>query len=207
MRSALIVAAGVAPTAELIRSTQCDFVFAVDGGVGPLRAAEVPPTHLIGDMDSAAADDRAWAESHGAVVLDFPPAKDQTDLELALVAAEEAGAEQLIVLGVAGGREDHSLGNWATLCSPRVASVEVRSADSIAHVVRTALTMAGEAGDMISIIPWGGTAEVSTTGLRWPLTRAVLSPFEALGISNEFVGESAGVAVHEGVAIVVRPTG
>ncbi len=205
MRSALIVAAGAAPSVALIQSAVCDLVVAVDGGVGPLRSAGVPPTHLVGDMDSASPEDRAWAEEHGATVIGFPMAKDQTDLELALVAAEHAGAERLLVLGVAGGREDHSLGNWATLCSPRSATVEVRSADSTAHVVRTSLALDGQPGDMVSIVPWGGTAEVSTTGLRWPLTRAVLSPFEALGISNEFLETTAGVAVHDGVAIVVRP--
>ena len=61
-----------------------DFLVAVDGGLRHLKRLGLKPDLLIGDLDSVDADELAEIEEVGVEVLRFPPAKDQTDLELAL---------------------------------------------------------------------------------------------------------------------------
>jgi thiamine pyrophosphokinase len=162
---------------------------------------------VVGDMDSSDDADRAWAQDAGARLVRHPVDKDQTDLELALQAAVDAGVEHLVVFGVDGGRDDHVLGNWAAVCGVVDATVEVRAPAATSHVVRESIRFEDtQPGDLVSVIPWGGVAlGVTTSGLKWPLDGADLSPFAALGVSNECLGGPASVSLDDGVAIVVRP--
>ena len=88
------------------------------------------------------------------------------------------------------------------------ASIEVRDAGGTTYVVHSQLTVSGSIGDTISVIAWGGPARgVRTSGLRWELDDAVLSPTSSLGVSNELIAATASISVAEGILFVVVPTG
>jgi thiamine pyrophosphokinase len=58
----------------------------------------------------------------------------------------------------------------------------------------------------VSLIPVHGRADgISTTGLRYPLHAEPLLAGSSRGISNEFLGGSACVAVERGALLVVIP--
>ncbi|MCU1346744.1 MAG: thiamine diphosphokinase, partial [Acidimicrobiia bacterium] len=69
------------------------------------------------------------------------------------------------------------------------------------------LTVAGQPGDLVSLIPLHGRAEgITLHGFRYPLHDAVLEPGSTLGVSNELTGSAGRVALLVGTLVVIQPT-
>jgi len=115
---------------------------------------------VVGDFDSVDPAALSAAERAGATIERHPPAKDATDLELALVAAQAAGVERVVVVGGAGGRLDHFLANALLLASDDFAAlhIEARLGGARVHVVRDQIELAGSPGDLVTLLPVGGPA-------------------------------------------------
>jgi len=208
--TAIVIASGSPPlTSQLPSMSGDELIVAVDGGLSATRALGFVPTVVLGDLDSAQREDLDWADSIGVDIVRFPTDKDSTDLALALRWADERAVDHIVVLGAGGRRIDHQFGNWAVVADPDLnASVEVRDAGGTTYVVHSELTISGSVGDTISVIAWGGPARgVRTSGLRWELDDAELSPTSSLGVSNELIAATASIAVAEGILFVIVPTG
>lgn len=211
MVAAVLVGGDVPERPVLEGIAEVDLVIAVDSGVRIARTYGLPVHVLLGDLDSISEGGRAWAEAEGASIIEFPTDKDATDLELAIEHAVAEGADQIIALGVEGGRLDHELGNWAVLCRPRAAQMEIRTSSGIATPIhgehRSSIELTGQPGEVVSLLPTLGDASgVTTTGLRWPLDDARVPAGSAWGVSNEFVEDVASVSIHTGTLLVIRPS-
>ncbi len=183
-------------------------VVAADSGVEHALALGRGVDLVVGDFDSAdpAAVDAAVAG--GAEVRRYPPAKDQSDLEIALLAAHESGATRVIVVGGGGGRLDHFLANALLLASPSLADVDVEALldDGRITVVRRAARLAGAPGDLCSLLAVGGPARgVRTAGLLYPLGGEDLLPGSTRGLSNELTEPVATVSLDHGAVLAVQP--
>ncbi|MXW41563.1 MAG: thiamine diphosphokinase [Acidimicrobiia bacterium] len=218
----LVVAAGNAPTpAEVARLPVTAAVVAVDAGLDHCLAVGLKVTAVVGDMDSVSPASIAAVERAGISIERYPAHKDQTDLELALETAlhlldtpsldkllgSEVPANQIIVLGMGGGRLDHLFGNLLVLASPRWSAVGVEAwlGDARAVVVRGRRILDLTAGQSLSLFAVGGPARVSTRGLAWELRDEVLEPFASRGISNQSITDGPQVVVCEGVVLAVMP--
>ena len=193
------------PARRLIRPD--DFLLAADGGTHHVLALGLFPSVVIGDLDSLAADDRRRLEASGVEIRQYPRDKDETDLELALRFALEAGYRSILILAALGGRLDQSLGNLALLTDPLLAEIDVRLDDGVeeAFFVREQTDVQGRPGDTLSLIPWGSPAEgVTTGGLRWPLRGETLCSDKTRGISNEMLGETAIVSLESGLLLCIH---
>ena len=207
---ALVIAGGDAPAPIDATLAAAPLVVAADSGVGHALALGLAVDLVIGDLDSAVPDDVARAADAGARVDRFPSDKDATDLELALDAARSLGATEVTVLGVGGGRLDHLLANLLLLTHDTYADLTVDAVDGDTRiaVVRRHRTLHGTIGGTVTLLPIGGPAHgVTTTGLRWTLTDAELTPATTLGVSNEIVESPATVRIREGVLLAIQPSG
>ncbi len=203
----VVVAGGAAPTGEEIARLPPDpVVVAADAGLDHAQAAGLTTAAAIGDMDSVSPEALAAAEQAGTRIERHPADKDQTDLELALELAARL-ADRVIVIGAAGGRLDHLIGNLAVLASPQWSGVDIEAwlGDARAFVVRGDRELDVEFGATVSLFALGGPARVSTAGLAWPLHDEVLEPFASRGVSNRAVASSPQLSVREGVVLAVTP--
>jgi len=203
---ALVVASVDEPAAEL---PPADLIVAADGGADVVLAAGRIVDILVGDMDSITSAALATVTDQGGRVVEHPPDKDQTDLELALEIAVEAAAH-VHVIAAAGGRLDHATANLAVLASPRWAraTVEATIGPNRVWVVRDRVTIAGSAGEIVSLLPMGGpVAGVRTAGLRYELEGESLDPLAARGVSNVMTGTTAEISIESGSLLVVKPPG
>ncbi len=191
-------------------------VIAANGGSRHLYRLERSPDALIGDMDSLPDEVRDWLQAEGIEPQTYPRAKDETDLELALLyAAGRYPDEPLIVFGAFGGRFDQTLANVLLLGHPRLAGhaialhtrheriwlLDGRGLEG--ETRRTAVH--GEIGDTLSLIPLGGDVHViRTAGLRWPLRDELLRFGPARGVSNELTAEEATVEVGSGTLLCIH---
>src|SRR5689334_1140183 len=103
-----------------------DLLVAADGGALPLLRLGITPQLVIGDLDSLDADSQAALAAQGAELRPYPRAKDETDLELALLEVAARGPSSIDILGGLGGRWDHTLANVALLALPELRGCRAR---------------------------------------------------------------------------------
>jgi len=207
--TAIVFAGGDPPSHDALSGLPApDLVVAADSGLDHARALGITVDAVIGDLDSVDPAVLKSAIAAGAVVERHPAAKNATDLELALFAARDRGAHEIVVIGGYGGRLDHFLGNVLLLASPELSDVRVRALTGNAEVtvVRDHATLSGTPGALCSLLPVGGAAEgVRTDGLRFPLRGETLFPGTTRGVSNEFDATTATVTLEHGVLLAVLP--
>ncbi len=208
----VVVAGGPAPDPSAALAVPLGArVIAADGGLEHAVALGLDVAVAVGDFDSVSPDALATAEAVGVRVERHPAEKDATDLELALDAAVALGARRVVVLAGDGGeRLDHLVAALLLLASPRYESVELDAmiGTTSVHVVRDHRALAGEPGDLVTLLAVNGPAHgVTTTGLAYPLCAETLEPGSSRGVSNVLAGGQATVSVEHGVLLVLGPGG
>jgi thiamine pyrophosphokinase len=179
------------------------FIIAADGGYSHLKAAGIKPNLLLGDFDSL--KDRPDIEE----VLVYPTVKDDTDMGIAAKLGLEKGYRTFYIYGATGGaRPEHTLANLQTLCmlSSNGAKALIVTPESTVYtaVTNEEISFKETASGFFSVFCMGNEAyEVSVEGAKYALNDAVLSPFEPLGVSNEFIGSPTRIKVGKGTLIII----
>lgn len=219
---ALILADGERPTrAELDAAwpgwaDDVDLVVAADGGARLADELGLPIDRWVGDGDSLGADGLAAVRARSVAVDLAPTDKDESDAELGLLAAADAGATSITLLaGLGGPRPDHAQANIALLGHPAAAGRGLELLDPRARIRLLArdpdggpgtarLDLPGRLGDIVSLIPLTTTTGVTTTGLRYPLRAETLTVGLARGISNVRDEAVATVTILNGRLLVIE---
>lgn len=179
---------------------QGDFIVAADGGYARLDAHGITPDLIAGDFDSL-----GYVPVHPNIVSG-PMEKDYTDLMLAVEQGLEHGCKSFVIDGGTGGRLDHTLANIQVLiylAKKGARGVLLGKDINVTAITNGSLTFKQGASGMISIFCAGDRAEgVTLTGLKYPLDDATLTYDFPLGVSNEFSGKPATVAVRDGTLAV-----
>jgi thiamine pyrophosphokinase len=190
---------------------QARLVVAADGGATKALAAGLAPDLVVGDADSLGPAGLAARPRVGE--SNVPTAKDESDLELAVLAAVARAATRLTILGALGGpRFDHALANAWLLAHPALdrrgavlldATTRIRLLDATA--APAAARLDGAPGDLVSLFPFGADAlGVTTAGLAYPLRDEPLRIGPARGLSNVRSGSQARVALRTGRLLIVE---
>lgn len=168
------------------------------------------PDVAVGDFDSAVPGAPDRLRDAGVEVVEYPAAKDLTDLDLALAEARARGVARVTFTAASSLRLDHTLAALGVLASaadlggalaePTVAAWAIDAA------CRPSIELGGPAGAIVSTFALSGEAQgVTLTGLRFRLYAATLAPLSGLGISNELVAERAVIGVTHGRLLVLSP--
>lgn len=207
MTKTVLVFAGGDPAEVAGEIPEAEFVIAADSGLDQARRLGVDVDLVVGDLDSVSELALQAARDAGVAIEEHPESKDATDLELAMAAAVRVHADEMIVLGGAGGRIDHLLANAMLLASPAWADVDLQWLVDGARIVaiRKRAVFHGRSGDILTLLAVGEPAEgVTTSGLRYPLENDVLLASSTRGVSNVFVAESAIVELRAGVLLAIH---
>jgi thiamine pyrophosphokinase len=189
-----------------------DFLIAADGGFQHLISLGLIPDLVIGDLDSMPDSVVRQLQDDGVELLRFPPEKNETDLELALLEAAARDYHNLLIVAGLGGRLDQTLGNFALIRSPGLARCQVKMDDGVEEVWNLKgskklgeLQIFGKKGEVVSLLAIGSRANgINTEGLKFPLAGDVLFSYQTRGISNEMLGPVARVTLSEGELIVIH---
>ena len=186
------------------------FVVAADGGARHAEGLGLRIDRWVGDGDSLPASDLEALRAAGVPITLVAAEKDETDIELALRTAIDAGADDVVILGAFGGaRLDHALANATLLAHPALAGRSAGLLDGGSRVRLIAgpgrLELEGRPGDLVSLVPFGANATgVTTDGLRYPLGNETLTLGAGRGVSNIRVGDRATVRLEGGAILVVE---
>jgi thiamine pyrophosphokinase len=140
-------------------------------------------------------------------IKQYPAAKDQTDMELALDLALDNGAAIMRILGGLGGRIDHTLSNIGLLLIALNHGVEAHLLDEKHDlaVANKKICLPKRDGWAVSLVPLTETVHgVTTSGLKYPLNSENLFFDKTRGIHNEFLAaENAIIEVTDGNLLIV----
>jgi thiamine pyrophosphokinase len=205
----VVFAGGDAPTPASVADLPDDaHVIAADSGADHALDLAWPVHEAVGDFDSINPMTLFDLRAAFARIEAHPPAKDQTDLELALDRAIERTPARVVIIGGHGGRFDHWLGNTLLMTAEKYRNtrLQARFGDTKVDVVWDRLVVDGEPGQLVSLFAVRGPVTgISTTGLGYPLQGETLLPASSRGVSNELVDATAEIVVAEGPLVVVRP--
>jgi len=191
-------------------------VIGADGGARHAGPLGLTIDRWVGDGDSLGDAGVAELEAAGVPIDRARPDKDESDTELAVLAALAMGATTLTVLGALGGpRVDHALANVGLLAMPDLQHLTVRllAADARVRLLRApgadgapaALDLGGGVGDLVSLLPIGADAEgVTTDGLAYALRDEPLLEGRTRGLSNVRERPDATIVLRRGQLLVVE---
>ncbi|NBU64024.1 MAG: thiamine diphosphokinase [Chloroflexia bacterium] len=188
-------------------AANADYIIAADGGAKSLISVGIVPHLLIGDLDSLSADHVESLISQGVEVQRYAREKDETDLELALIAAVARNASQIDMFCVLGGRWDHTVATIAMLSLPMLIGRTVRifADGQTLAIVRDQIILDGPVTRTVSLLPLTPTVDgISTIGLAYPLSDATLYFERSRGVSNVITQMPATIQVKAGILLVVQ---
>ena len=207
---ALIFIGGDAPHSLILDVLPRDaFVIAADSGWEHAVNAGFTPHVLIGDMDSISPAHLQQARDMNVDIIEHHADKDFTDAELALALAADHHHHTIHLVSGGGDRFDHLLALIHSL-APYTGDTSVTAyiGASRIHIIQPGhgLHFGATPGQTISLIPLGGAAKgVTTTGLKWNLTRDTLKLFASRGVSNLVCDSHVSIAVRKGHLAVIIP--
>lgn len=185
----------------------CEIVVAADGAANSLKDLEIIPDIIIGDMDSI--DDQVYSyyENKNVAMLKYPVKKDKTDTELAIDELEIRGYRDALMMGFAGGRIDHMLGNLG-MCSYADAvgiDLTLRDENTAIFLAQKGKTIIKAAkNSIISFISYAGSVYIKKlTGFEYPLEDYILMPGSTRCISNAAVQDDPVLEIESGCALVI----
>jgi len=192
-------------TPRCLTPRQGDLVIAADGGLCALQEAHIRPDLIIGDLDSLG--DHPLPE--GIPVEKHPVEKDDTDTGIALAQGWDMGYRSFALYGCGGGRIDHLLANFQTMCRYSQLGAEIRlvdaAYDAYALTNGTLLLPDRPKGTLVSVFCHSERAHgVTLEGLYYPLKNASLSHNVPLGVSNQRTGKPASITVRSGTLLVIQ---
>ena len=184
---------------------QDDFFIFCDSGLRHLQPLGVQPHLIVGDFDS-------HENPHlPCETLVLPREKDDTDTFFAVKEAVRRGFETFLLLGVVGGRLDHTLGNLSILLHLDALGKRGQILDdySLMEIVSRQPAEIEDRYAFFSLLNISGTARgITVTNAKYPLEKGEITCEYAYGVSNEVLpGRAARVTVEEGRLLLVRVRG
>lgn len=194
-KSTLILADGSFPVHKIPLGYLEDkqFIVCCDGSVGNLVAAGFQPDAIVGDMDSISPElkdrfsDRIFIDEN----------QETNDLTKAVEWCRAMNYKDIVILGGTGKREDHTIANISLLTEYAVYMNVIMVTDSgIFRPLLSSSAVSAFPGQQISVFSIDPATEVTSLGLKYPLTRTKIKNWwcatlnEALGdnFSLEFEG-------------------
>ena len=211
----MIVGGGPESEPALFSSLLQDAVIiAADGGWRLCHRLGVKAAVLVGDMDTLTPDEVATAQSQGTEGRCFPSDKDQSDLELAILAAYRMGARRMTLLGALGGQWDHCLANLLaplSLCqSLGVWGRLVTGSAEIYLLHPGSYRLCDKAGCRISVSSLSQQVKgLTLRNFAYSLQNSSLTRQQTLGLANTLTAPEATISLDSGELLltIVRTSG
>lgn len=179
-----------------------DFYICCDSGLKHREGLGIAPDLIVGDFDSHA-DPHLSTET---IVL--PCEKDDTDTVFAAKEALSRGFRSFLLIGVTGGRLDHTLGNVSILLMLHARGIPAVALDDYSEmqIISDKPVSVEDRYAFFSLLNISGLARgVTIQNAKYPLLNAEITCEYQYGISNEVLpGQVAEVSVQEGKLLLVK---
>ncbi len=179
-----------------------DFYICCDSGLKHREGLGIVPDLIVGDFDS-------HENPHLDVeTITLPREKDDTDTVFAVKEALSRGFQDFLLVGVIGGRLDHTLGNISILLMLDSLGVTAVTLDDFSEleIVSERPAFIQDCYAYFSLLNITGTARgIVIKNAKYPLEGAEITCEYQYGISNEVIlGMIAEVSVETGRLLLIK---
>lgn len=206
----MIVSGGNPPSKELVMKyiNKVNFVIAADKGGEYLLKFHIIPDLLIGDFDSMSKEVLDKLEEKVKEVKKFPPEKDYTDTEIAIMEAVKRGGEKIYLLGGTGTRIDHTLGNIGLLLSYKKKGIDLLLLDNNnkVYLAKNKMQIKGKQGENISFHALSDNVKnFRILGAKYNILQGRdISLLDPVAICNEFLDTPINIEYDEGEILILH---
>jgi thiamine pyrophosphokinase len=173
-------------------------VICCDGSTESLLLYGMVPDAIVGDLDSL--NNELIKRFSDRVFLDEN--QDTNDLTKAVTWCSEMGYKDIVIVGATGKREDHTLGNVSLLAEYiKEVNVIMVTDTGIFRPFLKSCEILSFPGQQVSIFSIDPSTEVTSDGLRYPLTRTKITNWWFATL-NEALGDSFYLEFNVGRLIV-----
>lgn len=184
-----------------ILSEQDYFIFC-DSGLRHREKLGVEPNLIVGDFDSHEKPN----DNIETIVL--PVAKDDTDTVFAAKEGMKRGFEEFLLIGVIGGRIDHTISNISILLMLDAANKKAKIIDDYSEleILSHGKAYVDDSYQFFSILNIAGQAKgINIRNAKFELNNAEINCEYQYGVSNEVIpGKTAEIEVGEGRLLLVK---
>lgn len=185
-----------------------DYIICADRGYAYCSLMNVVPNLVLGDFDSYSGRISPKCE-----IMRYPIEKDDTDTMLAVKEAIRRGYREILMVGMLGGRLDHTLANIQTLvyAVQHGETAQIIDKGCRITVIKSgqSVTVPYERGFHFSVFCHSDSASgVNIRHAKYELENGQITNGFPIGVSNSFLpGEDAQVSVEEGILVIVANQG
>nr|MDD6336687.1 thiamine diphosphokinase [bacterium] len=184
---------------------QDDFYIFCDCGLRHQAPLGIRADLIVGDFDS-------YSKPHlPTETIVLPCEKDDTDTVFAVKEALARGFDDFLLIGVIGGRLDHTLGNVSILLKLDSLGKKAVALDDYSEmeIVSQNTAYVGQQYAYFSLLNISGVAQgVTIRHAKYPLEGAEISCEYQYGISNEVLpGQVAEISVQTGRLLLIKVDG
>ena len=204
-KNVLIAANGTWPNQAIWKPLvdYSDIVIACDGAIVQLLQNDIIPDFIVGDLDSIPQEmSISQLEQLGIAII---PILDQesNDLAKAMDYCNNLGATKIDVVGIEGGRLDHQIGAYFSLCEQESNAILHLDNWTARLVPSEGLVLNSiEKGKNISLFAIGTVKGVTLSGVKWTLNNEELLP-GTNGLHNESIGGEIKISHLEGHLLIL----
>lgn len=206
---AVIVTGGNKPSKALISSyiKNSDLIIGADKGSEYLYDYEITPHVILGDFDSINKEKLKRIEENQVEIIKFPPEKDYTDTEIAIIEAIKRGADIIYLFGGIGTRVDHSLGNIGLLLTTKNKGKKLIIIDhhNKMYLADKRMNLNGNAGETISFHALSDVVKgFDIKGAKYNLDSYDMHLLDPRAICNEFVDSPIDIKYDSGELLIIH---
>ncbi|WP_208589200.1 thiamine diphosphokinase [Gracilibacillus suaedae] len=187
-----------------------DIWIGADLGASYLLRNQLPIDIAIGDFDSLDNEEKQVIKKQANNFREFPPEKNETDLELAVAAALSYQPASIFLFGVTAGRLDHELANIQLLYRLLEKNVSAKIIDhkNILSIYKPGYySVQANSSELISFIPLTPTVEgLTLDGFYYPLDNYTVTWGSTRCISNQLINEQGTFLFNDGILIMIKST-
>ena len=193
---------GAGEFCDKVLPVEGDYIIAADGGYAALESRGIMPDLIVGDFDSL-----GYVPDHPNVIRS-PVEKDDTDMMLSIQQGLERGYDDFIINGGMGGRIDQTYANIQLLTYLEEKNASGTIVNNEYHITaiknsEIRLSPIDKQNRLISVFCAGNIAKgVSLKGLKYPIENATITFENPIGVSNEFIEDTAVISVTDGTLII-----
>jgi thiamine pyrophosphokinase len=206
MKKCIILANGKTPPKRVVhflQSKSYSTLICADGGANHAYILGLVPNYVIGDLDSVY-DSTLVSFKKKTQVIKIKRQND-TDVEKCLKFALKKKYDNIILLGVIGGRLDHTICNLGIILKffPKV-RLKIIAENSFLMPYTGNVEIKTQKGETISLYAFNTKTKILSQGLKYPLRNVSLPFGEKESTSNVAISNKVNLKITSGVIFVIR---
>ena len=206
MKKCIILANGIPPKKQVynfLKKSGFETLFCADGGAESALKLKIIPQYIIGDFDSINPETLNYFKNKSVLIK--IKRQNDTDVEKCLKTAINKNFEEVILLGAAGSRLDHTFCNLGIVLKffNRI-KIQIVHQKSVLSAYSGDVKFNTIPGEIISVYGFNRRTTITSWGLKYPLKNSPLPFGERESTSNVALKEEIRLKIKGGIAFVIR---